>query len=89
MKIILDLPDYDDEVGVDVFWREGSRIKVDLGDEEVCIFGNAEALRSLGEQMIYLSQKQVPNYSHVHFDEFFCGDSIKGLKFCIGKDETV
>lgn len=89
MKIVFELPDYDAKIGVDVFWHEGSRIKVDLGEEEVYIFGNAEALRSLGEQMIYLSQKQVPNYSHIHFDEFFCKNSITGLRFCIGKDETI
>lgn len=84
---MIELPDCDEDGGIDVIWHEGSYVKVDSYDNTVVISANNAGLRSLGEQMIYLSQSNIINGVHIHFDDFFCGSSLEGAELIIGKTD--
>ena len=85
MKLLIELPDCEEDGGIDVIWHKGSYVKVDSYDNTVVISANEAGLKSLGEQMIYLSQSNIINGAHVHLDDFFCGSELEGLELIIEK----
>ena len=85
MKLLIDLPDCEDDGGIDVIWHKDSHIKINSCDHTVVISANEAGLKSLGEQMIYLSQCNIINGAHIHLDDFFCGSSLEGLDLIIEK----
>ncbi len=86
MKITIDIPDYVKGEGIDVIWKDGSVLKITPGtDKTLIVSGNECALRSIGEQLIYLAQSQVEVGSHIHYDEFFCENAISGVEIIVEK----
>ena len=67
MKITIDIPEYIEGDGVEYIWNENGELNIKCENNSVIILGNADGLRSLGEQCIYLSQIKKGN--HIHIDE--------------------
>ena len=88
MKLLIELPDREGDGGIDVIWHKGSYVKIASCDHTVVISANESGLKSLGEQMIYLSQSNIINGAHVHLDDFFCDSSLDGLSLTIEKSNT-
>jgi len=85
MDISFEIPDYDDG-GLEVFWDEGAKLKVQSFDKAVALYINKQALLSLAKQLIYLAVNNVPEGSHIHFDDFFCKNGFLGdVELIIGK----
>lgn len=76
MKVILEIPSYDPDNGIEVLWKDSGRMQIYVSSDGVHICANPDALMSLARQMIYFAKNSLPEGSHVHFDDFFC----KGLE---------
>lgn len=70
MKYIIDIPEYDGD-GIDVIWHKDSLVNIRCDEGGITLEANGEGLRSLGEQLLYLSQEIIPSGSHIHLDDFF------------------
>lgn len=70
MRVVLDVPEYSSTNGMKYKWEEGFDISVKVEDNEVRISANTAGLISLANQLLVLAQKDVPNGSHIHLDEF-------------------
>ena len=88
MIIKVDLPEYDDENGLDVFWEKNGKFKIDVSMEEVVLSANTEGLISFAKQMLYLAYNQLPQGSHIHYDSFFTGCNPE-FCFIIEKKEDI
>lgn len=70
MKLIVEIPNYDPQVGVNATWEAGFEIKASVDSENtVMITANKAGLLSLAWHLLALSHDDVPNGCHFHFDE--------------------
>ena len=76
ITISFEIPEYDD--GIEVFWDENAKLKVQSFDNEALICANKQALLSLAKQLIYLAVNDISEGSHVHYDDFFCKGGFLG-----------
>jgi len=76
MQVILELPDYDPDRGLQYKWDHGFCINVVVDEDGVTIQGNNAGLRSLAYQLLTLANEEVPLTSHIHLD------SDSGLEDC-------
>ena len=53
---------------MEINWHDNSIIKVNVINEQICISGNKEALKSLSNILNDLSNEDVG--SHIHFDKY-------------------
>ena len=53
---------------MDINWHDNSIIKVNVINDEICISGNKEALKSLANILSDLSNEDVG--SHIHLDKY-------------------
>ena len=79
MKVELKIREYTPETGVGDEWHFDSNVttaffiggeKVDTKNCSFLISGNSEGLVSLARVLLHLSQENVPDGSHVHYDDF-------------------
>ena len=59
-----------DENSLSFVWEEGFRIKCSIDGTCVCIEANKEGLISLARHMLALAQENVPEFEHIHLDEY-------------------
>ncbi len=69
MKIEIDLPDYNEENGIQMVWERGFIIDAQSNNESVVIRANKEGLISLAKQLLIIAQDQIPKGYHFHYDE--------------------
>lgn len=67
-EIKINIPGYDNSL--DFVWENNFKIKTSTENNTVTIEANSKGLLSLVRHLILLSQKEVPNGSHFHLDEF-------------------
>ncbi|MBQ7326276.1 MAG: hypothetical protein IJW93_02230 [Clostridia bacterium] len=63
------VPTYD-ENGMTFVWEDGFSIKCSIDNEAVRIEANKEGLISLARHLLELAQEEVPEFEHIHFDEY-------------------
>lgn len=51
-------------------WEKGFAIKCSISNSVVCIEANKEGLISLARHMLELAQENVPQFEHIHLDEY-------------------
>ena len=76
MKMILEIPDYDGN-GIDVIWERGAKLVLDIDENGFSVSANAAGLISLAKEMLYLANNDFPDGAHVHYDNFFTGQSLQ------------
>lgn len=83
MKFELDIPNCTD--GVDVFWNSNAAVELLSDETEVVLKCNKDALYVLGKQLLYLylNFENLGFGTHIHFDDFFCGEGWKGPDFVL------
>ncbi len=67
-EIKLNIPEYDD--AIELVWEDNFKIKTSTPYDTITIEANREGLLSLARHLLLLAQKEVPNGSHFHLDEF-------------------
>lgn len=72
MIIEVNVPDYDKSKDLIFQWDRSYSIGVYLEDELVKIVANKAGLISLARHLLMLANEDVPNHSHMHFDENSC-----------------
>ena len=65
----INVPLYTEE-GFSFVWEEGFSIQCTTNEFGVCIEANKEGLISLARHILELAQENVPEYEHIHLDEF-------------------
>ncbi|WBM76129.1 Imm32 family immunity protein [Saprospira grandis] len=70
MKLEIEIPDYNKNVGIKYSWEDSFDIKVTVVNGEVQIAANPAGLRSLANHLLNLSQDSIPSGRHLHFDEY-------------------
>lgn len=83
-ELILRIPAHDPEEGTTVYWGPESRCHIRVAGNAVCLQGNTAAFMDLARQLMELAAS--PKGSHVHLDDFICGDSFTGCELIISKD---
>ena len=58
------------ENGMTFVWEDGFSIKCSIDNEAVSIEANKEGLISLARHLLELAQEEVPEFEHIHFDEY-------------------
>ena len=51
-------------------WENNFCIKCSINNESVCIESNKEGLISLARHLLELAQDNVPEFTHIHLDEY-------------------
>ena len=67
-EIKITVPEYDN--GIELIWEANYKIKTSAPFYSLTIEANREGLISLARHILHLAQKDVPNGSHFHLDEF-------------------
>lgn len=89
MKLKIDIPDYDGNA-MDVIWNKGAEYTLDIVDNEIIMTANSCGLISIATQMLYMAYNQLPEGSHVHYDEFFTKINSKyNFVICKKSSKTV
>lgn len=70
MKIIIDIPEYNKEVGYKFNWVNGFEIRCKIENDTVILSGNKEGLESLANHFLNLAQEMVPTGYHIHLDNY-------------------
>ena len=63
------VPLYDEE-GFHFVWEDGFSIRCSINENSVWLEANREGLISLARHLLELSQETVPEYGHIHLDEY-------------------
>ena len=74
MNVEINIPDFDGN-GIDVIWEKGACVELGYEDNQILIRANRDGLISLAKQMIYLAVNEVASGSHVHYDDYFLGNT--------------
>ncbi len=64
----IDVPKFEQD-GLLLVWETGFSIKCSVEAENVRIEANREGLISLARHLLTLAQENVPEFTHIHFDE--------------------
>ncbi len=72
MEIKLEIPQYDETIGLQSHWEYDFQIKAEQSGDEIFITANRAGLISLAVQLLTLAQEAVPAGHHYHFDEYNC-----------------
>lgn len=87
MKIEVDIPKYMDEKGLVLNWENNFSIRV-LGGDEIVIKANSAGLTSLARHLLTLAQKNVPDGSHIHLDEYNSLEE-KSVDLIVERDDSM
>ena len=66
----IDIPEYNVNTGLRLYWSDGYSIKISTNDNEIIISANREGLLSLANHLLNLAQANVPCGTHIHLDEY-------------------
>lgn len=69
MQVILDIPKYSSERGIEMQWESNFEIIVRNNGGEILLKANKEGLLSLAKQLLVLAQPEIPIGYHIHYDE--------------------
>ena len=58
------------ENGFTFVWEDGFSIKCSIDNTSVSIEANKEGLVSLARHLLELAQENVPEFEHIHLDEY-------------------
>lgn len=70
MDMEIDIPEYNVNTGLRLYWSDGYSIKISTNDNEIIISANREGLLSLANHLLNLAQANVPCGTHIHLDEY-------------------
>ena len=70
MNLQIEIPDYSPNDGFKYEWCKDFQIKTSFERNVFVIKANKEGLISLAKQLLQLTQDDVPNGYHLHYDEF-------------------
>jgi hypothetical protein len=70
MEIKMEIPQYDEAIGLVSYWEYGFQIKTEQSQGEILISANSAGLISLAVRLLTLAQEAVPAGHHYHFDEY-------------------
>lgn len=71
MKLSLEIPDYDPNIGLPIIWEKGFQIRVEIdNDGAIVVSANKEGLITLAKQLLTLANPYVSPGSHMHLDSF-------------------
>jgi len=74
MEMKLEIPEYDNVIGLESHWEFDFQIKAEQSNGEILISANRAGLVSIAIQLLTLAQEAVPVGHHYHFDE---GNSLE------------
>ena len=83
MNIIV--PEYS-ENGLSFLWEEGFSIKCSIDNTSVKIEANQAGLISLARHLLELAQENVPEFEHIHLDEYNSLDDNSAELIIVKKD---
>lgn len=88
MKITIDIPDYDEDSGIDVIWEENAKYELKVFEDKVILLANTQGLTSIAKQMLYMAINNFPyKNAYIYFDSFFTKlDNIKHELFIMKDD---
>ena len=69
MKIEIEVPDYNENVGFVSEWEEDYEIKVIDTKDYIEIYANKDGLISLAKHFLNLAQDAFPKAYHLHYDD--------------------
>lgn len=84
MRITIDIPDYDNN-SIDVIWDKNGEYNLFIGQKEIYLSANREALISFAKQFLYLATNDIDAGTHIHFDSFFTNGTRRDYDFVIEK----
>ena len=67
--VIIKIPKYHPKDGLTLSWDPGFVINIKQEDGVVILQANNAGLRSLAKHLISISNEDVPEYVHIHFDD--------------------
>jgi hypothetical protein len=70
MRIIIDVPDYSPETGLQLGWQPGSVIRVSVTHGVPVITANSTGLETLANHFLTLAQPDVAAGTHIHYDDW-------------------
>lgn len=65
----INVPQYS-ENGLSFVWEDGFSVKCSIDDNCATIEANRQGLISLARHLLALAQEEVPQFTHLHLDEF-------------------
>lgn len=68
MELKINVPEYNPENGFEYQWQTGFDLKIQYEDGSVVITANKAGLYSLANHLLNLSQDEIPEGYHLHFD---------------------
>lgn len=69
IEVKLEIPKYDQEVGLQSSWVDGFILKTDIIENQIQIQANKAGLISLAKQLLSLAQDEARIGCHYHLDE--------------------
>lgn len=70
-KVLVEVPTYDQGVGLMSSWPDDYSLKVSVGENgQVRIIGDSAGLTGLAAQLLALAQPAVPSGTHQNLDDF-------------------
>ncbi|MGQ7856428.1 Imm32 family immunity protein [Pedobacter sp. WC2501] len=70
IEVKLEVPKYNDEVGLQSSWVNGFILKTDIIENQIQIQANKAGLISLAKQLLSLAQDETPIGCHYHLDDY-------------------
>jgi len=70
METLLNIPDYNPDIGMTYQWEDEFDIKVTIEEDTTLIVANKQGLISLANHFLNLAQDNVPTGTHLHLDVF-------------------
>lgn len=79
---LIEIPDYDEYLGVEEIWEEDAEYRLNVIDEynQVELLANKTAMICFAKQLLYFAHYHDEIYegAHIHYDYFCCKDGFKG-----------
>lgn len=69
MIIEINLPEYQQEVGIKYVWDDDFNIETSIEGNRINIRANEAGLRSLAKHLLTLAQSCIPVGHHMHYDD--------------------
>lgn len=69
VEVKLEIPKYNDEVGLQSSWVDGFILKTDIIENQIQIHANKSGLISLAKLLLSLAQDETPIGCHYHLDD--------------------
>ncbi|WP_316829724.1 hypothetical protein [Pedobacter aquatilis] len=70
VEVKLEIPKYDNNLGLQSSWVDGFIVKTDIVDDQIQIQANKAGLISLAKQLLSLAHDETPIGCHYHLDDY-------------------